>query len=302
MKNEMRIVTKDDAEFPALLREIPDAPEQLYVQGNLAPLRQDSAGHAPPENVLLAVVGSRAYTSYGKAVVEHLLSGLRGYPVTIVSGLALGMDALAHKAALANGLHTVGVPGSGLSDKVLYPRSNFLLAQEILAAGGGLLSEQEPEQGAALWTFPKRNRIMAGMCHATLLIEAKEKSGTLITARLASEYNRDVFVVPGDIFSSSTKGTHQFLKLGATPITSAADLLDALNLQPQPLLYQGSPGTVAKSLTADEQKVAEILQTPCSRDELIEQLGLPITQANILLSAMELKGLIKEELGVLRMV
>jgi DNA processing protein len=143
---------------------------------------------------------------------------LAGYPIGIVSGLALGIDAFAHEAALRAGLYTLAVPGSGLGDQVLYPASNRRLADRIVDGGGGLLSELSPDTRAALWTFPQRNRLMAGMCAATLLIEAGEKSGTLITARMAVDYNRELLVVPGSIFSPTSRGCHQFLKLGATPV------------------------------------------------------------------------------------
>ncbi|MEX0917527.1 MAG: DNA-processing protein DprA [Candidatus Paceibacterota bacterium] len=207
-------------EFPPLLNEIPDPPASLTVRGALP----------PPDMKLLAVVGSRNHTPYGKQVVEHLVSGLKGYPVGIISGLALGIDSLAHQAALNAGLYTLAVPGGGLNDSVIYPRSHLDLANQILVSGGGLLSEYAPDFKAQKWSFTKRNRIVTGMSHATLVIEAAERSGSLISARLASDYNRDVLVVPGDIFSEQSFGTHQFLKLGATPVTTPEDILLALNL------------------------------------------------------------------------
>lgn len=275
------------AEFPALLREIPDKPKKLYVRGEL-----------PPEDMkYLAVVGSRAISTYGRQVVAHLIEGLRGYPIVIVSGLAYGVDAEAHRAALRAGLITIGVPGSGLNWNTIYPRANSALAREIVEAGGALLNEFEPDFKATEYSFPQRNRIMAGMSHATLLIEAKERSGTLITARLAAEYNRDLLVVPGSIFSENSRGVHQFLRLGATPITSPADILAALGIEPR-----DSEGTarMRDGLSDDEQRVLSIIATPLSRDELIGALDLDISEANVLLSTMEIKGLIIEELGVVR--
>src|SRR3989339_694012 len=208
------------SEFPPLLCEIPQPSKELYLRGNL-----------PPQGTkCLAVVGSRNYTNYGKQVVEYLIGGLRGYPVSIISGLALGIDTLAHETALSAGLHTLSVPGSGIDDSVLYPRRNVGLARRILENGGGILSEFEPTFHATTWSFPQRNRIMAGLAHAVLLIEASEKSGTLITARLTADYNRELLVVPGNIFSENSTGVHQFLKLGATPVTSPEDILIALNI------------------------------------------------------------------------
>lgn len=283
MQNELQLLSPED--FPPLLREIPQRPKQLYVRGTL------------PSTDLrwLAVVGSRACTAYGERALKYLISGLRGYPVAIISGLAYGVDALAHKAALDAGLPTIAVPGSGLDWDVLYPRAHVGLAREILASGGALLSEFDPAMKATDYSFPQRNRIMAGMCPATLVIEAKEKSGSLITAKLAAEYNRDLLVVPGSIFSAESRGTHQFLKLGATPITSVEDLLQALGLAPR------EKRTILRADVSDEErKVLDIIASPLPRDELLDALEIPISKANILLSMMEIKGLIVEELGVVR--
>lgn len=271
--------------FPPLLSEIPDAPKQLYVRGELPSF----------EKKWLAVVGARALTPYGKQVCEHLIRGLRGYPIVIVSGLAYGADACAHKNALEVGIPTVAVPGSGLDWSVMYPRANVSLAREIIARGGAHLSEFESHQKAADYTFPQRNRIIAGMCHATLVIEAKERSGSLITARLTTEYNRELLVVPGSIFSETSRGTHQFLKLGATPVTEPADILRALNLD-----VGLTKSNIRDDLSKHEQRVITILAVPCARDELLAQLRLPVSEAGILLSTMEIKGLIVEEFGLIR--
>ena len=276
------------ADFPPLLREITDPPKQLYLRGEWPSF----------DKKWLAVVGSRAMTPYGKRAVHHLIEGLRGYPIVIVSGLAYGVDAESHKAALDAGLTTVAVPGSGLDWNVLYPKANVGLAREILNAGGALLSEEKPDTKAADWTFPRRNRIMVGLSNAVLMVEAKEKSGSLITAKLATEYNRDLLVVPGSIFSEESKGTHQFLKLGAAAVTSPEDILVALGIAKRegPL----SLNELRDDLSENEQLVFEILHSPVSRDELIGALELPVTEANVLLSTMEIKGLIVEELGVVR--
>jgi DNA processing protein len=271
--------------FPPLLREISDAPKQLYVRGELPSF----------DKKWLAIVGSRTMTPYGKQVCEQLISGLSGYPVVIVSGLAFGVDAQAHRSALDAGLPTVGVPGSGLDYEILYPRSNLRLAKEIIDAGGAHISEEKPDAKTMQHMFPKRNRIMAGMCHATLVIEAKEKSGSLITAKLTTEYNRELLVVPGSIFSEESKGVHQFLRLGATAVTSAQDILQALGITPAT-----KNATSRNDLSESELRVVEIIASPISRDELIRTLQLPTTEANVLLSTMELKGVIVEELGVVR--
>lgn len=276
-------------EFPSLLAEIPQPPKELWLMGELP----------PSGTVLLAVVGARKHTSYGKEACEQIITELTGYDITIVSGLALGIDAIAHEAAMKAGLRTIAVPGSGLDPKVLYPRNHVQLAERILEAGGALLSEFPPDTPAAPWTFPKRNRIMAGLAEATLLIEAGEKSGTLITARLAADYNRDVLVVPGSIFSPASFGTNQFLKLGATPVTCGKDVLIALGFAPEDEVAQ----TIFdySGLSPDEQRVMEALNEMKQRDELIEEIELSASDGNILLMKMEIAGLIKDTpLGIRR--
>lgn len=277
-------------QFPSALKEIADPPKELYIQGNL-PDEQES--------VFLAVVGSRKYTSYGKDVCEKLIEGLRGYPVVIVSGLALGIDSIAHKKALEVGLKTIAIPGSGLDQKVLYPATNIQLARKIIEHGGCLLSEFEPDFRATTWSFPQRNRLMAGISRGVLIVEAEERSGTLITARLATEYNRDVYTIPGSIFSPNSKGTNMLIRLGATPVTSSEELLDALGFQPNQSLDKARDKQL-EDLSPEEKEVMELLREPLSRDELIQTMKKSISELNSLLSIMEIKGLIKEELGEIR--
>lgn len=283
----MNIRTLTKKELPPQLLEIPEPPEQLYMRGTM-----------PPEDtVLLAVVGSRKYSNYGKNVCEELIMKLAGYPVAIVSGLALGIDGIAHRAALKAKLFTIAIPGSGLNDDVIYPAAHFGLAQEILTAGGALLSEFEPSFRATQWAFPKRNRIMAGLCRATLIIEAEERSGTLITARLALDYNRDVFVVPNSIFAEGSKGSNRLVRQGAMPVLSAEDILRELGLS----LTDVGPTSVNLNEFSDEEKmVLAILSEPLSRDDIIRALEIPTYEVSALLSAMEIKGMIREEMGMIR--
>lgn len=276
--------------FPNRLREIPDPPEKLYLKGTLP----------PEDSKWLCVVGSRKYSHYGKEVCERLIAGLSGYPTVIVSGLALGMDAIAHRAALLAKLACVAVPGSGLDPKVLYPSTNRRLAEEILQSGGALLSEFEPDFQATAWSFPQRNRIMAGLSDAALIIEAEQKSGTLITARLATEYNRDVFTIPGSIFSQTSAGPHMLIRLGATPITSSEQLLDALGFSPTNRSTLNA--NRYNDCSEDELCIIKLLAEPLSREELIEKLGLPVGRANATLSLLEIKGLIKETLGEIHLI
>lgn len=281
--NPIRKLSKK--EFPPPLLEIPQPPQTLYIQGNLPNLDQ---------NIFLAVVGSRKFSSYGREVCEKLIAGLAGYPIVIVSGLALGIDTIAHQSALKAGLMTLAFPGSGLNRNVLYPSINRQLAEKILDVGGCLISESEPDERATIWSFPRRNRLMAGLSQATLLIEATEKSGTLITARLALDYNRDVLAVPGSIFSPSSIGTNKLIKQGATPIMTSEDILEALHFD----LEEGRPSQQQQlftDLSPQEKKIVDLLQIePLTRDEIIRQTKMSTSDGNSVLMILEIKGLIKE--------
>lgn len=281
-------------EWPAQLLEIPQPPKRLWIHGSLPP-----AG-----TKFLTVVGSRAMTRYGQEACEKLITGLAGYPISIVSGLALGVDTCAHKAALAAGLHTLALPGSGLGDEVLYPRSNRAFAKEILKAGGGFLSEYPPEEMSRVHYFPERNRLMVGLADAVLVIEAGNKSGTLITARLASEYNRDLLCIPHRIGDPHSFGPHLFIRLGAALVTEPLHILEVLKIPPR----DGASTSIAPSDLEDVELVIwDMLEEPKTRDEILracaDSTGSP--QAGEILTALvalELRGLIKEEFGAWRKI
>lgn len=276
----------DKKEWPAQLTEIPQPPKRLWVRGVLPP-----AGHK-----LLTVVGSRAMTRYGQEACEKLITGLAGYPISIVSGLALGTDTCAHKAALSAGLHTLVVPGSGLDDDVLYPRSNRGFAKEILEKGGGFLSEYGPDIASRVHFFPERNRIMVGLSDAVLVIEAGQKSGTLITARLASEYNRDLICIPHRIGDPHAFGSHLFIRLGAALISDPLHILEALHIAPR-LPAQAGEGVAPSDLEDAELVVWNMLGEPMTRDEILRGSQASTGEALTALVALELRGLIKEEFG-----
>ena len=272
--------------WPPQLLEIPQVPEKLYIRGDLP----------GPNTKLLCVVGSRRYTNYGKEACEKLIAGLRGYDVAIVSGLAIGIDGLAHEAAINTGLKTIAVPGSGLGVEALHPQAQIGLMKKILDCGGCLLSEYESSFKATQYSFPQRNRIMAGLSCAVLIVEAETKSGTMITSRLATEYNKDVLTVPGNIFSATASGPHLLIRLGATPITNSKELLQALGFEDK----DSAPRNLEleySECSPEEKAVIKALRTPLPKDELLATLNLPINQANAILSVMELKGLIKETMG-----
>ncbi len=287
----MEIKKLPKKEFPKALLEIPEPPKDLWIIGELPD---------PSLNlVCLCIVGSRKYTSYGKEACEKIIEGLRGYPIAIVSGFAMGIDTIAHKKAMQVGLKTIVFPGSGLSEEAMYPKTNVLLMREVVERHGCLLSEFEPNFKAAYWTFPMRNRLMAGISRAVLVIEGEERSGTMITARLATEYNRDVLAVPGSIFSLNSKGTNKLIRLGATPVTCADDVLDALGFATKK--DEDKQASLFYDLSPEENLIIKMLREPMSRDDLIRELKMTTSEANSLLSVMEIKGIIKEELGEIRL-
>lgn len=288
-------------ELPYLLRQISDPPKKLYALGNISLFEDTSLK-------FLCIIGSRRYTSYGYDAVRHIVQSLKGQPVVIVSGLALGIDSIAHTVALEVGLPCVAVPGSGLSKDVLYPRTHLELAESILKSGGVLLSEYEPEFRASPWSFPMRNRIMAGLSHTVLIIEGEEDSGTLITARLALDYNRDVCALPGSIFSETSKGPLSLIKNGAVPICTPEDLHRVLGLKTDLILHDSPEKTEEyiheKSLqcSEEEQKILSILNEPKTREEILEQTGLDLVKMQISISMLEIRGLIIEEYGCIRKI
>lgn len=273
-------------DFPTLLREIPDCPKALSFRGTM-----------PPKDTLyLCVVGSRSCTQYGKRWAAKLIAGLANYPVAIVSGMALGIDSEAHKAALDVGLPTVAVLPSGLDSDVIYPRMNRPLADEILKRGGALLSENPHDFVAMLHSFPQRNRISAGISKATLIVEAGEKSGTLITARLAMEYNREVLCIPHELGRETGAGVNALIREGATLVRSSEDILEALGLKAH---ERPTQGTLPTDLTIPESKILTALaQTDALvRDELLERAEISAQDASIALSSLLIRGLILERLG-----
>lgn len=290
MDQEFPIRELSKKEFPKQLMEIPEPPTKLYIRGELP----------KSETKYLCVVGSRKYTNYGKDVCEKLIAGLRGYDVTIVSGLAIGIDGVAHQAAINTGLKTIAVPGSGLGVNAIHPIAHVNLSKRILDSGGAMLSEYDENFKSTLWSFPQRNRIMAALSQAILIIEAEIKSGTLITSRLATEYNKDVLTIPGSIFSKTSEGPHMLIRLGATPISKSEELLQALGLEPKDSGPRNLELEYAEC-SIDEKKIITLLGEPKTRDEIFRSLDLPVSQINTVLTVMELKGLIKEVLGEIRL-
>ncbi len=285
---------KDFKDHPLLARllELHKVPEQLHIQGTLPDVTLDEYGRGTPR--ILTIVGSRKNTTYGKHVLTTLISSLKGYDIVILSGLALGIDGLAHEEALKNDIRTIAIPGSGLSPNVIYPSSHKHLAQDIVGYGGALISEIDNNTRAAPWTFPQRNRIMAALSDALLVIEAEEKSGTLITARLALELGKDIGAIPGEIFSPTSSGTNMLIHEGAYPITSATDLLNLLHLSKK------SEHKETNSLSPEEERLLHLLREPCDKDSLFAQSNMTFETFLSTYSSLEIQGLIEETFGEVR--
>lgn len=264
-------------------------------------------GNLPAPHIKrLCIVGSRDNSGYGKDVCEYIIEGLRGYPIAIVSGLAFGIDTIAHRAAIANNLHTIAFPGSSIDDASLYPRAHVPLAQNILNAGGCLLSGFAPGSVPRRHTFVIRNEYMTSWCDAVLIIEGRLKSGSLITAMRGIHMNKEVLAVPGSVFSELAEGTHYLLTKGATPVRSAHDVLSALNLLDQTFDFatdstkQYCDEALFTDCTSAQKAILRILRIPQSRDQLYAAATLPIIEFNTCIAELELRGYIQEKYSLFR--
>ena len=278
IKNNIGYLTLTDRSYPPLLKEIYDAPVILYIQGNAEALKVNS----------LSVVGSRKYTIYGKRIVRELVKSCVNGGLSIVSGLALGIDGEAHRMALENNGVTVAVLGCGL-DRI-YPSSHQNLAYEIIEKSGAIVSEYSPGTPALQFNFPARNRIIAGLSLGTLVIEAGEKSGTLITAECALEYNREVFAVPGNINNDSSLGTNILIQKGAKLVLSAEDIFSELPIEAKRSHIR------AKEMmpeTEEEKIILEILKEEKLVDAIVAESKMNIIALNGALTMMEMKGMVE---------
>ncbi|MDO8474226.1 MAG: DNA-processing protein DprA [bacterium] len=291
------IIQRENKKYPKLLAQIGDAPKQLYYKGTW---------DATIFEHCLAVVGTRKMTTYGKRMTEQLVGEIASAGITIVSGFMYGIDAAAHKAALRAGGRTIAVMPCGID--MIHPSDQADLYKEIVDMGGLVLSEYEGNFQPLLWTYPKRNRIVAGLSQATLVVEAGEKSGSLITAHFAKKYRRKLFVVPGPLTSSVSVGIMQLIKEGAEVVGGAKDVLDfyrsnlgfSLRFIPP---AGGSPTRLQKtqdprSLSTLEEKVLEELRAePKEVDELARLFGASAAHIGSVLSFLELSGAITNENG-----
>jgi DNA processing protein len=276
-----RVLSLYDPSYPATLKTIEDPPPVLFLRGTLT----------PAEDQAVAVVGSRRSSSYGRLVAEDLSRKLVPYGLTIVSGLAQGIDTAAHQGALRAGGRTIAVLGCGLD--VCYPRENRALADAI-AEQGALLTEfplGTPPEG---WHFPARNRIISGLSRAVVVIEAPINSGALITADYALEQGREVLAVPGNVTNNRSAGCHRLIKEGARLVEDVFDIVDVLGLSAPLRLPVPSETPPAPSLQPDEQRIIEVLGIHQKHvDQIIREASLSTAQVNSALVLLELKGLVR---------
>ena len=278
--SSVQTVARREPSYPTLLRELHDPPPMLYVRGEADEL-------AAPG---VAVVGARACSAYGAQVARALARDLAAAGIVVVSGLARGVDGEAHRGALESGGRTIAVLGCGIDRD--YPRSHAELARRIVSSGA-VVSEYGPGVEPAPWRFPARNRIIAGLCRATLVIEARERSGALITADFALEEGREVLAVPGEITSMLSAGTNALLRLGATPVTCVEDVLESYGLE------RVSANRVSLGPTA-EKLLARLGDGALTADEVVRASGVQPGDGAAALVELELAGRVTLEDGVYR--
>lgn len=275
----IKVLTCNDAGYPRRLKEIYDYPPVLYQRGSLL----------PEDEWCLAVVGTRRATVYGKQVTEELVADLARSKITIVSGLARGIDTIAHRSALEAGGRSVAVFACGLD--IVYPAENERLAREIMERGA-LLSEYPPGTRPRADNFPRRNRILSGLSLGVLITEAGETSGAMITARMALEQNREVFAIPGSILSPTSRGTNHLIQEGAKLVRECTDILEELNLTT--VARQIEMREVLPESATESVLLKQLGAEPTHIDEVCRRSGLPAAEVSGTLAMMELKGLVKQ--------
>ncbi|HML20786.1 MAG TPA: DNA-processing protein DprA [Aggregatilinea sp.] len=278
-------LTLDDADYPALLRELPDAPPVLYIKGIVLDM----------DRWAVAFVGTRRATVYGRDVTRELIEPLVHAGITIVSGLALGIDAAAHKAALDAGGRTLAVLGCGID--MVYPPEHRHLAAEIVQ-NGALVTEFPPGTQPEGKNFPVRNRTISGLSLGVVVVEAPESSGALLTADIAAEQGRDVFAVPGNITARTSRGTNRLIQSGAKLVNCAEDIMDELNLTRSAVEVSTTVREIAPADETEQALLAYLDSEPVHIDDLCQRTGLPITRVSSALALMELKGMVSRQEGM----
>lgn len=283
-KEGLHAIPCNDPAYPALLNTIYDPPPVLFVRGHLP---KTTRPH-------VAIVGSRACTSYGARVVKELCRVVANMQGVVVSGLAQGIDGYAHQGAMEHGSPTIAVIASGLDSHLIYPAHHRALARNIVESGGAIVSEFPLGTHPLRQHFPFRNRVIAGLCQTTVVVEAAEKSGSLITAQCALESGRDVYSVPGSIFSQASCGTHKLLKEGATPLTSPEDILETFGLGKTKTEHKTPTQTrLFEPQDATQRRLWQVLEhEPKHIDDLAREVQLPTQLVNQALSFLEIEGVI----------
>ena len=276
-EKNIRVMTWEDSDYPARLREIAQPPPILYLRGDLT---EDDAW-------AVAIVGTRRVTSYGRQVTEEIAAYLAQNGVTVVSGLARGVDGIAHQAALKAGGRTLAILGSGVNR--IYPPEHRTLAEQISQAGA-VISDYAPDTPPEGSNFPPRNRIISGLSMATIVIEAGETSGALITAKFAVEQGREVFALPGNIFAPQSKGPNRLIQQGAHPLLKPRDILDVLDLTR--VTEHRAARQVLPADATEAQLISMLTQEPQHVDEIRSQTGLAVEKVSSTLVMMELKGMV----------
>jgi len=275
---EIKSLSIKDKNYPLPLKKIKDPPRVLYFLGKI---QEKENG--------LAVVGTRRCSSYGKEAAFKIVSDLVESGLTIVSGFAPGIDTIAHKTAIEKGKRTIAVLGTGLDRKSIYPKENLKLVEKILESGGALISEFKPGTHGTKYTFPKRNRIISGLSLGVLVIEARLRSGSLITAEYAKEQKRKIFALPGPIFSQTSKGCHFLIKNGAKLVESAEDILEELGMNKLRVKKEKVEGK-----TSQESLILEALKEGALNiEKIIEKTKLSPSRVASLLSILEIEGKVK---------
>ncbi len=280
-RQKISVITLSDKEYPEFLKQIPNPPIVLYIKGNIDLLSSRSNK--------IAIVGTRHITSYGRQITEMFAGDLARAGLVVVSGMALGVDGVAHKATIDSGGKTIAVLGNGVDTP--YPRENEKLYEEILDSGGAVVSEFPPGMPASVGSFPARNRKVAGLSHGVLVTEGASDSGSLITANFGLEFGRKVFAVPGPITSPLSKAPLDLIAKGARLVTSAADILKELNIQSS---KSSKSNTSRKGDTKEENSILKILENePLNFDEIARLTKIDSSKLAGILSMMEIKGMIK---------
>jgi len=282
MSEEIKTIRIGDKNYPKLLKEIKDAPEILYVRGEIL-----------PDDSFFAVVGTRRASSYGKQVALEIAGDLVEAGLTIVSGLAPGIDTFCHQAAVERKKRTIAVLGTGLDERSIYPQENLKLSQKILEAGGCLVSEYPPGTPGSKFTFPRRNRIISGLSLGVLVIEAKEKSGALITANWAKKQRRMVFAVPGPIYSSNSKGCHYLIKNGAKLVESTNDILKELKINLLKSDFNKSKSLFVGRNEEENLILKALKEETLYIDKIIERTKLPAQKVASVLAILEINGKVR---------